>query len=263
MQNNVVENRIKLSSYYVAYLDILGIKNAINSDESENILNNIKNLYSEAIELLKANAKVIYFKDIKYKIFSDNIVIAIPKNDIHDELSSYYLMLFASFIQILGLKYSFLIRGSIAVDYLYIDNNFIYGKALTKTYELETNVSIYPRIVINPRDIHLFTKSDTQRDVIKKDEANIYYLNPFEFYRFYVGEQNLTVILKKIKENLELCLSNKNNDKINQKVCWFISMFNDFCKRNNFDEHIINVEDYPYPYTKIETIVTGNAREFI
>lgn len=263
MQNNVFENRINLSSYYVAYLDILGIKNAINSDESENILNNIKNLYSEAIELLKANAKVICFKDIKYKIFSDNIVIAILKNDIHDELSSYYLMLFASFIQILGLKYSFMIRGSIAVDDLYIDNNFIYGKALTKAYDLETNVSIYPRIVINPKDIHLFTKSDTQREVIEKDNANIYYLNPFEFYKKYVTSQALETFTQIIKENLEHCLSENNNEKINQKICWFINMYNKFCNDNNLENCIINIEDYPYPYSKTETIVTGLAREFI
>ena len=267
MQNATIENKIKLSTHYVAFLDILGITNTINSEKNEEVLNDIKNLYDETVNLLKENDKKLYHTEIKYKIFSDNIFIAIPKEfgmgGLHNEVSSYYLMLFVSFIQLIALKYSFLIRGSIAVDDLYIDENFIYGKALTKTYKLETENSIYPRIIINPRDIHLFTKSDTQREVIEKDNANIYYLNPFEFYKKYVTSQALETFTQIIKENLEHCLSENNNEKINQKICWFINMYNKFCNDNNLENCIINIEDYPYPYSKTETIVTGLAREFI
>ena len=267
MPNKTLENKIKLSPYFVAYLDILGTTDSINSEKSEEVLNNIRELYNDTMNLLKENAKNLYHIDVKYKIFSDNIVIAIPK-ELHTglldvETKSYYTMLFVSFIQLIALKYSFLIRGSIAVDDLYIDENFIYGKALTKTYKLESEVSVYPRIVINPKDIHLFTKSDTQREVIEKDNANIYYLNPFEFYKKYVSSQALETFMQIIKENLEHCLSENNNEKINQKICWFINMYNKFCNDNNLENCIINIEDYPYPYSKIETIISGRAGEFV
>ena len=105
--------------------------------------------------------------------------------------------------------------------------------------------------------------SGADREVIEKDNANIYYLNPFEFYKKYVTSQALETFTQIIKENLEHCLSENNNEKINQKICWFINMYNKFCNDNNLENCIINIEDYPYPYSKTETIVTGLAREFI
>lgn len=265
MQNNVVENRIKLKPYYFAYMDILGAKKYIESDESENYLNKIQRLYAETIELVKSNRQDYYMPKLKLKIFSDNVVFAIPTIE-HlgigsNEISSCNIMIFAAFFQIIALKYSLLIRGGISVDDLYIDDDFVYGKALTQAYKLESEVGIYPRIIINPKNLHLFTKSDFQRKILLNDSANIYYIDPFEHYFGYINESIRNENLDIIRNNLEKMLVVNKDDKINQKICWFINMFNDFCKRNNFDEHIINVEDYPYPYTKIETIVTGYARE--
>ena len=124
---------------------------------------------------------------------------------------------------------------------MYIDDDFVYGKALTQAYKLEYEVGIYPRIVINPKDLHLFTKSDFQRRILLNDSANIYYIDPFEHYFGYINESIRNENLDIIRNNLEKMFVVNKDDKINQKICWFINMFNDFCKRNNFDEHIINV----------------------
>ena len=265
MQNNVVENRIKLKPYYFAYMDILGAKKYIESEESENYLNKIQRLYAETIELVKSNSKDFYLPKPKLKIFSDNIVLAIPKIEYFgtgsNEISSCNIMIFAAFFQIIALKYSLLIRGGISVDDLYIDDDFVYGKALTQSYKLESEVGIYPRIVINPKDLHLFTKSDFQRRILLKDSANIYYIDPFEHYFGYIHESVRNENLDIIRNNLEKMLVVNKDDKINQKICWFINMFNDFCIRNSYDDFVVNTKDYPYSYTKIETIVTGYARE--
>ena len=267
MQNNVVENRIKLKPYYFAYMDILGAKKHIESEESENYLNKIQELYAETIGMIKPNVdNIFYLRNTKFKIFSDNIVIAIPKEIYMDTslnaTKSYYIMMFAAFFQILAIKHSFLVRGSIAVDDLYIDDDFVYGKALTKSYKLESEIAIYPRIIINPSDIHLFTKSDIQRDAIKKDDANIYYVNPFEFYFKYINQNIVDRELNSIKTNLQDMLHKTSNNKVNQKICWFINLFNNVCMDNDLHEYIINIEDYPYPYKKIEHTYRGYAREF-
>jgi hypothetical protein len=73
MQNNVIENRIRLKPYYFAYMDILGAKKYIESEESENYLNKIQRLYAETIELVKSNSKDFYLPKPKLKIFSDKI----------------------------------------------------------------------------------------------------------------------------------------------------------------------------------------------
>ena len=70
---------------------------------------------------------------------------------LHNEVSSYYLMLFVSFIQLIALKYSFLIRGSIAVDDLYIDENYndysLSLEHLAKQFKDHTINRIYYAIV--------------------------------------------------------------------------------------------------------------------
>lgn len=259
---------IRLSQYYLAYIDILGIKEAIKSDKSEEYLNNIKELYELTYSYIKANCPRKYFLKADIKIFSDNIVIAMKKKEHYEfgapnDISSCYLIIFASFFQVLALKYSLLVRGSIVVDDLYIDETFIYGNALTEAYKLESEIANYPRIIINPRDIHLFMKSDFQQKIISKDSSNIYYINPFECYFTYVPKEhkldNLNVITEILTENL----SENNDNKINQKVCWFINMFNDFCSSNGYLDNIINLDNYPYSEQKIEVRVTGFARELI
>lgn len=259
---------IRLSQYYLAYIDILGIKEAIKSDKSEEYLNNIKELYELTYSYIKVNCPQEYFLKANIKIFSDNLVIAVQKKECYEfgtpnEIASCYLMIFASFFQVLALKYSLLVRGSIIVDDLYIDETFIYGKALSEAYKLESEIANYPRIIINPRDIHLFMKSDFQQKIISKDSSNIYYINPFECYFTYVPKEHKLDNLNVITEILTEKLSENNDNKINQKVCWFINMFNDFCSSNGYLDNIINLDNYPYSEQKIEVRVTGFARELI
>lgn len=267
MQNNDIENRIKLKTYYLAYMDILGAKKYIESEESENYLNKVQKLYAEAIGMINSNSKEGYHKNNKLKIFSDNIVLAIPQieyfGETINEINSCNILIFAAFFQIVALKYSFLVRGGISVDNLYIDNDFVFGKALIQAYKLESEIGLYPRIVIDPKDISLFLKSNFQRRILLKDSANIYYIDPFENYFGYIHKSIKNENLDIIRTNLnEMLIVNKDN-KINQKICWFINMFNDFCKRNSYDDYIINIEDYPYPRTKIKNTITGKAREFM
>ena len=259
---------IRLSQYYLAYIDILGIKEAIKSDKSEEYLNNIKELYELTYSYIKANCPREYFFKADIKIFSDNIVIAMKKKEHYEfgapsDISSCYLMIFASFFQVLALKYSLLVRGSIVVDDLYIDETFIYGNALTEAYKLETELASYPRIIINPSNIHLFMKSDFQQKIINKDNSNIYYINPFECYFTYIPKENILENLDIITRNLTAKLSKENDNKMNQKICWFINMFNDFCIRYGYKNNIINLDNYPYPERKTEVRVTGFARKLI
>ena len=180
-----------------------------------------------------------------------------------NDIFSCYLIIFASFFQVLALKYSLLVRGSIVVDDLYINETLIYGKALSKAYKLESEIANYPRIIINPKDVYLFMKSDFQRKIIYKDGANIYYINPFECYFEFMPANYIPECLKLIADNLTKKLNVNNNDKINQKICWFINMFNDFCTSNGYVDNIINLDNYPYPEQKIEVRVTGFARKLI
>ena len=62
----------------VGYLDILGSKQRILEDNSDSSLNSVYNLYNSTQNLFKKLKGVEYYKDIKTRIFSDNIVIFYP-----------------------------------------------------------------------------------------------------------------------------------------------------------------------------------------
>ncbi len=66
----------KTEKYIVAYLDLLGITNRIHSIEYQELaMNKLHNLYTFSMRLTE-EIQIEEFKEIKFKIFSDNIIIA-------------------------------------------------------------------------------------------------------------------------------------------------------------------------------------------
>ena len=62
---DIVQNKIKLKPYFVAYLDILGTTDSINSEKSGEVLNNIRELYNDTMNLLKEKATKVYHLEVK------------------------------------------------------------------------------------------------------------------------------------------------------------------------------------------------------
>ncbi|WMJ90464.1 hypothetical protein [Anaerocolumna sp. MB42-C2] len=63
-------------NYIVAYLDLLGIINRIKAKEQQELaMNKLHNLYTFSMQLTK-DIQIEENKDIQFKIFSDNIIIA-------------------------------------------------------------------------------------------------------------------------------------------------------------------------------------------
>ena len=79
----------------------------------------------------------------------------------------------------LGLKYSFLTRGGITVENLFLNQNFIYGKALSIAYKIESNISIFPRIVIDNNYVNEFIQNNMIREYLKKDFPLIFSIHFF------------------------------------------------------------------------------------
>lgn len=65
-------------SYVVAYLDILGITARIkgSAETQTDALNVLHNLYTFIYELADSKTGIKKYADIKFKVFSDNIIIA-------------------------------------------------------------------------------------------------------------------------------------------------------------------------------------------
>jgi len=139
---SINKDNLKTESYYVLYVDILGYRGLLKSDND--LLIKVKYLLSEIVI-----GKMYGYTNnpFKYKIFSDNIIIGIK---IDENKALERLIGFASRMQSKALlHFGFLMRGSIVRGDLYIDQDIVFGDALVRAYILESSICVVPRIILD------------------------------------------------------------------------------------------------------------------
>lgn len=162
----------------VAFIDILGFSNLIKSLEDEPDLHEL--LYSslETIKSFKTDSESNDTVTSEYEVscFSDSIVIS---GNIY-ELSG--IIWAISWLQLQLLTRGILLRGAITKGKLIHSNDILYGQGMLKAYELESKVSVYPRVILDPGS--KFTVPDNRAfpiTFLKKDVDGLYYVDPFSF----------------------------------------------------------------------------------
>ena len=227
-QNKDLYNRTT-EQYVVAYLDILGVTSRIKNSEDERIsMNKLHNLYTHSIDLTRQIA-IKGNQDIKFKIFSDNIIIAkkITPETIKDDI--YCLLSCVGHFQETAASDSvgWLLRGGITIEELFIDDVMVWGKALLRSYELEDKIAIYPRIIIDNNIISQISKEDKAYEFIKYDFDGFAFLN-FLHNCHFVGEM--------LMNGFELMKQEAGatpNDRILQKLIWHKNFVNSELDRKN------------------------------
>lgn len=165
--------------YAIAYLDLLGTTAKINSEHDFVHLNELYSIYDLAVQLSE-NERIsnTRYKEIRTKIFSDNIVIAIPlrstpKNKAEDIRC---LLDFVSLFQNNAvIHHSWLIRGGITIGELFMDKLMIWGKGLIRAYKLESELAFYPRIILDQEIIASIYAYDN--NYILEDSDGFWFLN--------------------------------------------------------------------------------------
>lgn len=207
-----------LSKHIILYIDILGMQNKMSNEHSEHYLNVLSSFYDYMQYWNKNIVKILANKDVYFRVFSDNICIAIPVSK-YDKLLSercYSLLAFSQIIFSKALEEKLLIRGGITVGDLYIDNIFIYGKGLIDSYKLENRNAIYPRIIISEDFIKLL-RGKYEEDY-ELDDDGLYSVNILSHI------QNAKIDLNKISKFLyEEKEKYKSDFKIYQKYSWFLN----------------------------------------
>lgn len=117
----------------VLFLDILGFRSLIGQGRQD--------IVAEAL----AATAIQYSENIQISAFSDNVAVSMR---IGADCELLQIIQFSSYLAWLLLHKGVLSRGGIAVGKLHHENGVIYGPALNKAYELESQVAIYPRIIL-------------------------------------------------------------------------------------------------------------------
>jgi hypothetical protein len=142
-----------LRDSFAVYLDVLGTRQAMASMDDKAL--------RQQIELLDALASDLHdpgWEDFFQRMvsFSDNIALSVPMRDDSGTLLGVgYLMQPVAVFQ-LGMALSGrFVRGGIAAGRLYSDYTHVTGPALVKAVELEEDVAVFPRVLLDEDTVML------------------------------------------------------------------------------------------------------------
>ncbi|SEW20201.1 hypothetical protein [[Clostridium] fimetarium] len=213
----------KTDTYIVAYFDLLGVTSRIKSDmeKQEVFMNKLHNLYTFSMNLTR-EIKIKENKEIQFKIFSDNIIIAkkISEENRLEDINC--LLSCAAHFQELAASDSvgWMLRGGITIGQLFIDEVMVWGEALVKSYFLEDKVAIYPRVILDSNVISEIKNDSVLSEYMRKDFDDLMYLNYLNNC-YYCGER-LMKGFELMKEELE----SHWDERMRQKFSWHMNYIN-------------------------------------
>lgn len=209
---------IKKDKGYILYIDILGYKEAI--------LSNDKNTIGELRELLVKmqpphlphfNLFKSFDKEKLYiNYFSDNVLIFYPspRQNLHAFLGMCFI---ATNIQARGICRGFLTRGSLSYGAIEYNQTIVFGKAVIEAYECEKN-NLWPSVCLSPK-----LKSYVESSNITMDDS---ILSPFGKYHSTDNDGKKICL-----DGIEKALKRLNHQKIISesilfKYDWLIEEYN-------------------------------------
>ena len=250
----------------VAFIDILGTSETLrhgDEEEIEHYVKGIEGLYSKIRDELPIE---------KLKMFSDNILIytdgTSPEN-IESLIES------VARIQLYMLQeFSLFIRGGVVVgvlNHIPTDvDDFIVGKAIVDAHYLESNVAIYPRVVVSRNVLEIYDPDTKTIPFVKDDwdQPFIDYLRYAEVDGFTDPQQLMAhrdALIEHIKHDNEMIDCSPDRwDRIRNKDLWALSYHNDYCKTNDMNELSVRfIEEYSVDMQKIIISVTDKGTEAI
>lgn len=149
-------NERKVSQHLICYIDVLGYKDKINTDENT-FLKKVDKLITRAKETADRTMSFLKYRNgkeygIKTHVFSDNIIFLICTEHMKKEEIEYclfHLVYQIALLQDLSLYEDILLRGSIVHGNIYYEpGSYVFGTGLVTAYDLENHSAIYPRVVI-------------------------------------------------------------------------------------------------------------------
>jgi hypothetical protein len=216
------DNEVKYTKCAIVYIDFLGITKTIEEDDSGKSISIMKKAIEEAERYANVDLspKINHSKP-KYKFFSDNIIFAIDLKQQNND--GFLLGIVANFVENIMLKCGWLCRGSFTYGDLYIDDDFVWGPGLVRSYKLENNIAIYPRIIIDPDVIPILTDKYTVagNSFLQKDDDGIYFLDNISYINNI--DDKRTIIKKYRKLCDSIAIKNKGNLKVLQKTDWLLT----------------------------------------
>lgn len=212
---------LKTEQHVVAFIDVLGAKAMIEND-SNGSLEIIHAGYEVATKITDMTSYVTGVK-LLVSVFSDNIVFATKVNDENTiPLALQLVSLSTVNFQHIMLQQGILTRGGITIGGFFRDETMVWGKALTRAYELENRLAIYPRVVFDPEFVEVLSIQNEEGFKLSSryilDQDGLYFADYFKFQND-IQHGSLSDIINNLIADKEKF---KGKDSIIQKYDWLI-----------------------------------------
>lgn len=251
MKSTSKKNRDKLDYFsagkpvhkvsYCAFLDVLGFNDRIRASyrdgSSDKLLRSFHQILARSIAKIREHTdeSMLYFKS-----FTDNVVLAHPQfsDDMESEFG-FILWDINEYQFQMALK-GFFIRGGLAADQLFMDENSVYGAALLEAYRLESKVAVNPIVVLCDNTMKLVDKHLTyyfgeiapQRRHVLQGPDGRYFLNYLSECilegddREYLDDKSLRLHKKQVESALKTYAAVPT---VFSKFSWLAAYHNYFC----------------------------------
>lgn len=236
-----MHNQNKYTERYVAFIDILGFKEAVyespeNAEKFNEIttalehLSKVKDIAHTTVEHLKQSKEAIdqalgIWQDVKVTTFSDNILISAANNFVGlMAIGAYSCLVYNSLF-----ANGFFARGGITKGDLFESNGVVFGKALIDAYELESKTSIYPRILISSSiidDVKKATGFYIEQDFDGSYFLDVFYPDINKLKENWQERTGLNLDLQQGKLKLIEELLKTHNQSVRSKLFWLAKYFN-------------------------------------
>lgn len=208
----------------IVFMDILGFKEKVNSSVDD--VKKRKTLF-KVMEMIKEIEVDQFEEDGKFKdgpekcIFSDSIVISYPGKT--NRGYAYWILHEIMFIQIFLMSYGYISRGGVTFGKVFHKNNVIFGPAMVEAYELESEIAIFPRVIVSNEFLSFAKKNCSPQNSYKEEQRYIdslliqdidqnYFVDYInvqreieEDYREYIERMKECIITGLESSNLKIC----------------------------------------------------------
>jgi hypothetical protein len=228
---------LQISNHVVGYIDVLGYKQLLKEYSEEKFLN----IMHEILTYSMVQAKSFNLGghiEIQTNVFSDNMVLSAPYS-----IPNVHMMIQAvqEIQSAILLHYGICLRGSITRGNFYRNSNYVYGSALINAYQAESEIAVYPRVVVGRE---LIPDIMEQKPILCKGTPSIAFLpgstgiyqdNDGAYFVDYMDVFEDSDFAKHKSVLLSLIEKHSGNEKIMCKYRWIVSYHNRYCLSNSKD----------------------------
>ena len=169
------EKKIPYSKYFIAFLDVLGFKKLVFS-ENVSSKRKIEEYFKEIKDVITILENIKNKQRLKAIIISDSVILSIPFEEDHNDRvhKLRHICVAIAKIQYALAKKNIWLRGAISSGKSYFnhDENMVVGPAYINAYLLEKELSIFPRVILDNKIIGELEEESSQALI---DKININY----------------------------------------------------------------------------------------